>query len=94
MHPALETFLKEYQIWLTATKESTVVTNEKFLEIQELVKESGFSEEISNRLYRAYHTLFQTNYLLMESHLRVKNVYANYSDEDKQIMKNKFSKQF
>ena len=86
MHPALVRFLEEYQTWLNATKKSIKTTQAQFIEIQNEIRNNGYSEKTSTDLFRTYHTLFQTAYLLMESHLRVKNLYANYSDENKQII--------
>lgn len=86
MHPALETFLKEYQIWLKATEEKSETAQQKFAEIKQEINENGISDELLKELFFLYHGLFQTNYLLMESHMRVNNIRANYSEEDQAII--------
>lgn len=82
MHPALESFLNEYKIWLKVTRDKTEDTQERFIDIQLEVSDNGYSEKISKELFRARHSLFQSNYLLMESHMRVDNIRSNYSKQD------------
>ena len=86
MHPALEQFLEEYQLWLNATKEKCKATQKKFDIIQELVNTNGISEEILTNLYAISHSLFQTGYLLMESHTKINNLKANYPEEDQKLI--------
>ena len=86
MHPALEQFLEEYQLWLNATKEKCRVAQAKFAKIQELIAVNGVSEEILTSLYSLSHGLFQTGYLLMESHTKINNLKANYSEEDQKLI--------
>ena len=86
MHPALETFLKEYQIWLKATEDKCDTTQQAFDEIKQEVSKNGITEELLKELFHLSHSLFQTNYLLMESHMRVNNIRANYSKEEQEII--------
>ena len=86
MHPALEQFLEEYQLWLNATKEKCKATQEKFVKIQKIISTNGPSEEILTNLYSISHSLFQTGYLLMESHTKINNLKANYSEEDQKLI--------
>ena len=86
MHPALISFLEEYQLWLNATKEKCKATQEKFVKIQEIVNINGMSEEILTNLYAISHGLFQTGYLLMESHTKINNLKANYPEEDQKLI--------
>ncbi len=86
MHPALETFLKEYITMLKATEDECKNTQEKFINIQQKIRTTGVTDELLSNLFVISHNLFQTSYLLMESHMRVNNIRANYSAEDQKII--------
>ena len=86
MHPALETFLKEYITMLKATEDECKNTQEKFVAIQQEIRTTGVTDDLLSNLFVISHNLFQTSYLLMEAHMRVNNIRANYSEEDQKII--------
>lgn len=86
MHPALKIFLDEYQTCLKATDEKTEKTRKKFVRLQKQINSTGTTDELLSELFSIAHSLFQSNYLLMESHMRVDNIRANYSLEDQKII--------
>ena len=86
MHPALVRFLDEYQGYLNATEEKCDITEERFAEIKQIVNTNGVTEELLSELFTLHHRLFQIAYFLMESHTRVNNIRANYSEEDQKII--------
>lgn len=86
MHPALKIFLTEYQNCLKATEEKTEKTRKKFTKLQKQIHLNGVTDDILGELFSIAHSLFQSNYLLMETHMRVDNIRANYSAEDQKII--------
>lgn len=86
MHPALVKFLEEYKTMLQSTENMIEATQEKFVAIQQEIRATGVTDGLLNNLFAIYHNLFQCSYLLMERHLRVNNLRANYSEEDQKII--------
>ena len=82
MHPALKSFLEEFQSLLKTTEDLYNTTKEKFIEVKKL----DVSNVNTSELFTIHRKLFQTGYLLMESHLRVDNLRANYSQEQQEII--------
>lgn len=86
MEHALETFMTEYKIFLKATKTKTTSTRKFFDEVKKSNRNNGISLDLLNELDSSSRSLFQTNYLLMEYHMRINNIRANYSEKDQKII--------
>lgn len=86
MHPALISFLEEYKKLLKSTDEMCETTQKRFVEIQQQIRENGVTDSLLSELFKLHHSLFRTSYFLMESHTRVDNIRANYSEEDQKLI--------
>ena len=86
MERALEIFLEEYTIWLNATKTDYNSTKTFFKEVkQQLASGQGHKDSLKELDSKRRH-LFQMAYMMMESHLRLHNVYSWYSEKDKKLI--------
>ena len=86
MERALEIFLEEYTIWLNATKKDYNETSKFFKETKKQVAAGQAHNDILKELDSKRRHLFQMLYMMMESHLRLHNVYSWYSDDDKKLI--------
>lgn len=82
MQVVLEPFFAEYQRLLKFTKAKYNKTQKRFI----FLKSQRVDKELIDEMISLSHSLFQASYLLMESHLHIKNIYDNYSDEEKKII--------
>lgn len=83
MERALEIFYEEYKVFLDATEKETKEAIEVGTPLMKRLKEK-ITEEDMKKLFSLGHGLFQTNYLLMEYHLRLHNYMWAYSGEMKE----------
>lgn len=86
MDQALRIFLEDYKVWLDTTKKEYNKAKILLGATKQLVAENQESIKSLETLRCEIDKLFQKNYMLMESHLHVHNVYSWYSDEDKKII--------
>ena len=82
MEQALKHFIEEYTVWLNATKKDYDLTKNAYIAAQK----SPLTNEIKDELNSMVRHLFQMNYMLMESHIAIFNLYVWYSDEEKQLI--------
>ena len=83
MDKTLKYFLEDYQMWLEGTKANIRETITMIIKVK---SEVNPTKKQLAKLDKQKRHLFQTNYFLMESHLRIHNIYNMFSDEDKKFI--------
>ena len=82
MEKALRVFYNEYIMFLEGVKSKMVEAIAKTIKVKHEIDYSNPSQKMLNELDRIRRGLFQTNYLLMESHIRLPNPHPCFSDEE------------
>ena len=83
MERALEIFLEEYLTWKKVIIEQLNKAKSDFTKLKKQAELKGISKEVSSALFMCQHQLTTHSYLFMESHMRVKNAYSFYDEQQK-----------
>lgn len=83
MERALEIFLEEYLTWKKVIIEKLAKSKSSFEKLKKQIEQNGITKELSSALFICQHQLTTHSYMFMESHMRVKNAYSFYDEEQK-----------
>ena len=80
---ALEIFLEEYSTWKKVIIEKLAKAKADFEKLKKQIEQNGTTKELDSALFICQHQLSTYSYMFMEAHMRVKNAYSFYDEEQK-----------